>query len=202
LAFVHFPKFGFEHDLFKTFWNTENLKRHKEFISFIGRHSISRKAAAELIKCNNVDIEKLKNFWDWALENCSVGVLTGFGYWISVEGDALDTKWLAKHTRQTLEKTEGYVEWEYGLTRSLAEFAREAPEDTLAILRACLLEEVAKHEPIRTWLHMDEEVFDAFKELYKNETTKEGVHTLINDLLPYRSGQFWGLKSVLDEART
>ena len=83
--------------------------------------------------------------------------------------------------------------------RSLASFAKEAPEDTLAFLRAQLLEEVAKHEPVRTWLHMDAEVYDTFKELYKNEATKEGVHTLINDLLPYRNGMFWGLKSILDE---
>jgi len=97
-----------------------------------------------------------------------------------------------------LEKTKGYVEWEYGLMRSLSTFAKEAPEDTLVILRAHLLEEVAKHEPVRTWLHMDNEVYDAFRELYKNGSTKEGVRTLINDLLPYRNGLFWGLKSILE----
>jgi len=199
LAFMHFSKFGFEHDLFKKFWSTKNLKRHKEFISFIGRHSISREAVAEWIKYNKVNIEKLKKFWDWALEHCDADELTGFGFWINVERGALDIEWLARRVRKTLEKTKGYVEWEYGLMRSLAAFAKEAPEDTLAILRAHLLEEVAKREPIRTWLHMDNEVFDAFKELYKNEATKEGVRALINDLLPYRNGLFWGLKSVLEE---
>lgn len=199
LAFMHFLKFGFEHDLFKKFWGTENLKRHKEFISFIGRSSISREAAAEWIKQNKVDIEKLKKFWDWALEHCNTDALAGFGFWINVELGALDIKWVAPHVRQTLEKTKGYVEWEYGLTRSLVVFAKAAPEDTLAILRAHLLEEVAKHEPIRTWLYADDEVFDAFKELYKNEATRGGVRTLINDLLPYRNGLFWSLKSVLNE---
>jgi len=199
LAFIHFSKFGFEHDLFKKFWGTENLKRHKEFISFIGRSSISREAAAEWIKQNKVDIEKLKKFWDWALEHCNTDALAGFGFWINVELGALDIKWVAPHVCQTLEKTKGYVEWEYGLTRSLVVFAKAAPEDTLAILRAHLLEEVAKHEPIRTWLYADDEVFDAFKELYKNEATRGGVRTLINDLLPYRNGLFWSLKSVLNE---
>lgn len=201
LAFMHFSKFGFEHDLFKTFWSTPNTENHKEFISFIGRHSISRESAAEWIKYNKVDIEKLKKFWDWALENCSADALIGFGFWINTERSALDTKWLARHARQTLEKTKGYVEWEYGLMRSLMAFAKEAPEDTLAILRAHILEEVAKHEPVRTWLHMDAEVYDAFRELYKNEATKEGVRTLINDLLPYRGGMFWGLKTILDETK-
>ncbi|MFH1192995.1 MAG: hypothetical protein V1656_01600, partial [Candidatus Jorgensenbacteria bacterium] len=199
LAFVHFSKFGFEHDLFKKFWGTPSLKRHKEFISFIGRHSISRESAAEWIKYNKVDIEKLKKFWNWALENCSTDMLTSFGFWINAERGALDTKWLAKRVCQTLEKTQGYIEWEYGLTRSLTAFAKEAPEDTLVILRAHLLEEVAKHEPTRTWLHMDREVFDTFKELYKNDGTKDGVRSLINDLLPYRGGLFWGLKSVLED---
>ncbi|MBI3589495.1 MAG: hypothetical protein HY093_03755 [Candidatus Liptonbacteria bacterium] len=199
LAFMHFSKFDFDHDLFKKFWSMPNPEYHKEFISFIGRHSISRKSAAEWIKYNKVDIEKLKKFWDWALKNCNIDALTGFGFWINMERSPLDTKWLASHARQTLEKTKGYVEWEYGLMRSLAAFAKEAPEDTLAILRAHLLEEVAKHEPVRTWLHMDAEVYDTFKELYKNEATKEGVRTLVNDLLPYRNGMFWGLKSILEE---
>ena len=82
--------------------------------------------------------------------------------------------------------------------RSLAAFAKEAPEDTLAILRAHLLEEVAKHEPVRTWLHMDAEVYDVFRELYQNESTREGIRSLINDLLPYRNGMFWGLKAILE----
>ncbi|MBA7471917.1 hypothetical protein ES707_07229 [subsurface metagenome] len=199
LAFIHFLEFDFEDDLFKKFWNIKNLKRHKEFISFIGRHSISREAAAERIKYNKVKIEKIKKFWDWALEHCDTDELTGFGFWIGTEGSIFDIKWLAQRVRRTLEKTKGYVEWEYGLIQSLVPFAKEAPKDTLAILRAHLLEEVAKHEPIRTWLHMDKEVFNTFKELYKNEATKEGVRALINDLLPYRNGLFWRFKSVLEE---
>jgi len=200
LAFMHFSKFSFEHNLFKKFWSIPNAENHKEFISFIGRHSISRESATEWIKYNKVDIEKLKEFWDWALENCNADALTGFGFWINVERSPLDTKWLVQHARQTLEKTKGYVEWEYGLMRSLIAFAKEAPEDALEILRAHLLEEVAKHEPVRTWLHMDAEVYDAFRELYKNDSTKEGVRSLINDLLPYRNGMFWGLKTILDES--
>ena len=198
LAFIHSSKFGFEHNLFKKFWGIPNPKRHKEFISFIGRYSISRESAGEWMKNNKVDIKKLKKFWDWALENYEPDVLIEFGFWIDTEYCVLDTKWLARHVRQTLEKTKGYIEWEYGLTKSLATFAKEAPEDTLLILRAYLLEEVAKHEPMRIWLTMENEILDAFKELYKNKATKQGVRTLINDLLPYRNGLFWGLKSVLE----
>lgn len=198
LAFMHFAKFGFDHDLFKKFWSIPNLEYHKEFISFIGRHSITRESAAEWIKQNKVDIERLQKFWDWALENCEADALIGFGFWINTERGALDAKWLAERVRLTLEKTKGYVEWEYGMMRSLTTFAKEAPENTLAILRSHLLEEVAKHEPVRTWLHMDAEVYDAFRELYNNAETKEGVRVLVNDLLPYRNGLFWGLKSILE----
>lgn len=198
LAFMHFAKFGFDHDLFKKFWSMPNLEYHKEFISFVGRHSISRESAVEWIKQNKVDIEKLKKFWDWALENCEADALIGFGFWINTERGALGAKWLAERVRLTLEKTKGYVEWEYGMMRSLTTFAKEAPEDTLAILRSHLLEEVAKHEPVRTWLHMDAEVYDAFRELYNNAETREGVRVLVNDLLPYRNGLFWGLKSILE----
>jgi len=202
LAFLHFSEFGFEHNLFKEFWDTKNLKRHKEFISFIGRHSISREAAAEWIKYNKVDIEKLKKFWDWALEHCDADALSGFGSWIGTEGSIFDIKWLARHVRRTLEKTKGYLEWDYGLMRSLPIFAKEVPEDTLAILRAHLLEEIAKHDPPRTWrIHIDTELIDIFRTIYENPTMKEEVRTLINDLLPYRNGLFWGLKSVLDESK-
>lgn len=200
LAFVHFAEFKFEHELFKQFWSTENKKRHKEFISFIGRYCVSREAVAIWVKYNKVDVEKLKKFWDWALENCDADVLSGFGFWINKEHGVLETKWLAQHVRRTLEKTKGYIEWDYGLMSLLPIFAKEAPEDTLAILRAHLLEEIARHEPPRTWrLHVDAELIDIFKTIYEHPSTKEGVRTLINDLLSYRNGLFWGLKSVLDE---
>lgn len=199
LAFVHFAEFSFDHDLFKKFWDIGNPERHIEFISFIGRYCVSRNASAQWIKDNNVDVEKIKAFWDWALKNCNNDELVGFGNWINADSDLLDIKWLAKHARQTLEKTDGYVEWEYGLTRLLPAFAKEAPEDTLGILRSHLLEEVAKHEPIRTWPNLDDEVLDSLGELYGNQRTREGVKTLINDLLPHRNGAFWGLKSIIEE---
>lgn len=199
LAFIHFSKFGFDHELFKKFWGTSNVENHKDFISFIGRHTISRESAVEWVKHNKVDLEKLKKFWDWALENCNADMLIGFGFWINEGRSPLETKWVAEHASKTLEKTKGYVEWEYGLMRSLVAFAKEAPEHAIAILRAHLLEEVAKHEPVRTWLHMNAEVYDAFRELYKNKTTQEAVRSLINDLLPYRNGMFWELKTILED---
>lgn len=52
-------------------------------------------------------------------------------------------------------------------------------------------------EPIRTWTRCESEVYDALKELYKNEATKEGVRTLVNDLLPCRNGLFWGIENYL-----
>jgi len=191
LAFVHYEDFDFKHPLFKKFWNIKNSKRHKEFISFIGKHSISRNMI--------IDLEKLKKFWDWAIKNCDADVLSEFGFWINVEHNAFGIKWLAERIRQTLEKTNGYIQWEHNLMSSLKTFAKEAPEDTLIILRLLFLEEIVKHKPTRIWLRMDKEVFDAFKELYENEKTKERVYLLVDDLIREGGGMLWGLKGMFNE---
>jgi len=201
LAFIYFPEFDFNHSLFKKFWSVPNIKAHKSFISFIGRHIISRESASEWIKQNKIDVEKLKGFWDWALENCNPEELTSFGFWINIECNSFDVKWLAKHVRRTLEKTNGYIEWEYGLIQSLPIFAKKAPQNTLIILRFYLFEEVAKHEPVRTQFQIDDRIYNTFKELYNNKMIKEKVCKLINDLLPYRNGLFWKLKSILNESQ-
>jgi hypothetical protein len=198
LAFIHFSDFGFESVLYKNFWISDNKKEHEKFISFIGRHAITRGAVLEWLKYNKIDIEKIKAFWNWALDNCTPDALAGFGTWLS-EGDTpFDLKWLAERLNKTLAKTSGYLEWTYGLTQMLPRLAKESPEETLALLRSYLLEEVAKHQPIRTWIHIDREITDALIEIYKNANLKINVKSLIDDLLPYRDGLFWNLKSILN----
>jgi len=198
LAFSCFPNFDFNSDLFKLFWKTENAKRYKEFISFIGRSCISRENAGEWIKANKIDIEKLKRFWDWALENCGdPEALVGFSSWIEAERQVFDAVWLGEHVRMTLEKTGGNVEWDYGMMQSLAIMAESAPEDTLKILKLYLLGAKGLSSR-RPWLYVDDELMGIFKTLYNNPVTKEGTYRLIDELLPIGSGQFWKLKDVIN----
>lgn len=199
LAFIYLPEFGFEHNLFKRFWNDNNTKRHKEFISFIGRYGISRDAVAEWVKYNEIDVDKLKEFWDWALEYCEADALDGFGYWIKVEQGVLDIKWLAQKIHATLKRTKGHLEWDYGLTRSIVNLAEAAPKDTLEIARLYWLEGgVRGSEERRPW-HIDNEWSEVFQILYKNPLTKEGTYALIDDLIREGGSAFWKLKEILDK---
>lgn len=201
LSYVHFSEFGLESDLFKKFWASGSPKEQEEFVSFIGRHAMTRSSVLDWIKYNHVDIEKVKAFWDWALVNCSPAALSGFGSWITDGETPLDVRWLAERLKTTLAKTNGYLEWTHGLNQMLPRMAKESPEDTLSILRYYLLEEVAKHQPVRTWIYIDREIKDALAEIYTNENSelKAGVKALIDDLLPWRDGMFWRLKSVLEK---
>ncbi len=199
LAFVYYADFSFSSNLFKLFWETKNIKRHKEFISFIGRSCISRDKAKEWIEINSIDIDKLRAFWDWALENCSDSeVLRGFSFWIEAEQNIFDHRWLAERARLTLEKTGGEVEWDHGIIQSLPILADSAPEDTIQISRLYL----AGAKGLicrRPWLPVGEELMGVFKKLYDNPTTREETIKLIEELLPLGNGQFWVLKEIVQK---
>lgn len=197
LAFVHFPDFDLSSDLFALFWKMNNAKRKKELISFIGRSCVSHENAAKWIEAHNIDVEKLKGFWDWALVNCGdPETLTGFSFWVMAKENIFDPVWLAKRVRLTLEKTGGNVEWNYGIVRSLPILAESAPEDTLVVLK--LYVSGAKGlSSRRPWLYLDDELMSIFRTLYNNPITKEGTYRLIDELLPVGGGQFWKLKDII-----
>jgi len=199
LAFIYFADFNNRSDLFMKFWSKKNTKRHKEFISFIGRHCISRERADLWLQVNKgVSIEKLQSFWDWVLVNCEdKEALTAFGFWMKVEPSVLEQKWLAERIKKTLEKTSGEIEWDYSLTESLPALVKAAPEETLCILKLYLLQETMfnKH---RGWIYVEENLVKVFRTLYMNPPTRDGTYKLINDLLPLGNGQFWKLKEALN----
>jgi len=200
LAYIHFPDFGFESNLFRLFWERDNLKRHGGFISFVGRHVISRDQAKDWIKVNNIEVEKLKNLWEWVLRNCNEKeALAEFGFWINTEGDVFELTWLASHIRQTLEKSGGALSWERGMMKSLPTLAREQPSDSLEIIRLYFKYKADPANANRGWLYIDSGTTDIFKILYENSETKKATYQLINQLLPLSNGQFWRLKEVLKE---
>jgi len=202
LAFVHYKEFGFEHPLFKAFWANNNPTRHAEFVSFIGGSFVSGDNAKlnDFLKKEPRSKERLRDFWDWILKNYgNKEPFVEFGFWISLEKDIFELIWLAKHVKQTLEKTNGALDYEYGLIKYIVQFAEKAPEDTLAIARLYLFKGGAREIDHRISFHIDKEWFEAFKILYNNSSTKSGTYTLIDDLIREGGSVFWGLKKILDE---
>ena len=123
LAFAHFEDFGFESSLFQKFWTIPNTKRHKEFISFLGRSCISRdQAGDEWFKENKVSKERLVAFWEWILEQgeeVEAEALSGFGFWVNPNKEILDFEWLALQMAKTMKKAKGQIDWDYGLMEQL-----------------------------------------------------------------------------------
>lgn len=198
LAYMHFDEFTTDSTLFKSFWNAKNVKRHEEFVSFVGRHSISRESAKAWDQEHAVNTDKLEVLWDWLLSNCNeASVFAEFGFWISTKEAIFEEKWVASHLRQTLEKSKGRLNWEYGAMQSLPTFASIAPEDTVAILRSYLTATELGPQ-YRAWTHIDEEMIGIFRTLYKNPATRDSTYALIDELLPRGAGQFWRLKEALD----
>lgn len=202
LAYMHFEDFTLESKLFKLFWDTPNKKRHEEFVSFIGRHLISRERPKEFLKEHpEVHLEKLMQFWDWALENCSdQDVLAEFGYWMNlVDGPYEDTDVpaLAQRIRATLQKSDGRVDWELRFVDSLPILADKAPADTVKMLRLYFSKlDTSPRE--RGVLHIDADLVDVFRQLYNNPTTKDATYQLVDELLPLGDGVFWQLKKALE----
>jgi hypothetical protein len=200
LAFTYFPTFDLNHPLFKLFWITPNTKRQKEFISFIGRSVISKEKAKDFIAKSKVNLDRLKDFWDWAMVNISdKDALSGFGFWMNTKEDVLDKVWVSERAYKTIEKSEGRLDWEYGLMKSIVELATLAPENTLKILKAYLDSRYISKtlDGFSYSIYADREIFDSLDILYRNPATKEEAYSLINDLLPVGSGLFWKLKDII-----
>lgn len=202
LAFVAYRnKFGFDHPLFKEFWRRD-VKRQGEFVSFIGRKFISgdNVQANELLKKESESKERLIKFWEWLLENYTDPKLFAeFGFWVNLEKKIFEPVWLAKQIKATLEKTNGVLEWDYALIKSINELAKVAPKETLEIARLCLLEGGVRGGKMRTPFMYDEEWFGAFKALYENAETKNDTYTLIDDLIREGGSTFWKLKEIVQE---
>ncbi len=196
LAYMYFENFNLKSKLFRLFWKTPNEAQHEEFVSFIGRHALSKDTDFQADK--KISIEKIKELWDWILKNCSEPkTFAEFGFWINEKINPFDsTEWLAEHAYKTLKKSGGRLGWEYGLMGSIINFAKEVPEEALRILSVYLLD--PNTDPsLGASGYLHGEVYTAFDILYANPLTKQKTRTLINKLLPLRNGRFWGLKGSL-----
>lgn len=201
LAYIHFEDFTLESELFKLFWLTPNKKRHQTFVSFIGRHIISRDRPREFLKDHpEVNLNKLMVFWDWLLKGYpDADTFSEFGFWMNTtDGVYADEviPALAKRIRNTLEKSGGKVGWEIKLMDSLPTLAEKAPGDTVEILRLYFTPlDMSPRE--RHFMRVDADLVEVFRRLYQNPITKEATLGLIDELLPLGNGVFWKLKEVL-----
>lgn len=202
LAFVVYHKrFGFEHPLFKEFWR-KNIEPQAKFVNFIGRMFVSgdNAQANEQLKKDSESRERLIKFWEWLLQNYNDPKLfVEFGFWVNLEKKIFEPVWLARQVKATLEKTNGVLEWDYALTKSINELAKVAPKETLEVARLCLLEGGVRGGKMRMPFMYDEEWFGAIKTLYDNTETKNDTYTLINDLIREGGSMFWKLKEIVQE---
>jgi hypothetical protein len=201
-----FARLGLEmtDDLFVQFWKKPNTVRHQEFISFIGRSCLTRdQAGNEWLKENKVGKEKLIGFWDWALANVTeTKVLSGFGFWINPDKEVLDDNIVIEKITETLKKSDGDIDWDYGLLRRLPSFAEKKGEKTLEIIASYLLNSKKElNQNRRAPLLYDAEIKEALKIIYKNgnDAIKQKVTDLINMLIEKGSSMFWDLKEVISE---
>lgn len=203
LAFAHLG-LEIEDSLFVQFWDTTNLKRHQEFISFIGRSCLTRdQASDQWLSENKVSKEKLLNFWDWALKNVTEPeALAGFGFWVNPDNEVLDENLVIEKMAQTLEKSDGDIDWDYGLLRRLPIFAEKNREKTFEIIWHFLLDSKGNlNQNRRAPLMYETEIKDALKAIYKNGDVaiKQKITDFINILIEKGSSIFWNLKEVIDE---
>ena len=202
LAYAHFD-FNNADLLFDLFWKTPNETRHYEFVSFIGRTCITRSQAGDAwFAENKVSKEKLIGFWDWILATdikIEPKAFSGFGFWINPDKEIIDEKIIIKNLSITLEKSEGEVDWDYGMTRRMKVFAEIDPANTLEVIRHFLLHdgELNSHRRVPLF-SIDSEIKDALEIIYKNDVLKPKVIKLINLLIEKGSSVFWGLKDILD----
>lgn len=201
LAFMHCEKFGFGHPLFNAFWKKEDPDLHAEFISFLGRKYVSGSNVNVniFLKKESRSKQRLKDFWDWMLKDYeNPRPFAKFGFWISLEKDIFEPIWLAERVKNTLKKTKGALDWDYGLVKSINQFAKEAPEEALEITRLYLLEGGLSGMNHRITFHIDNEWSEALKVLHNNPATQSGTYTLINDLIQEGGSAFWMLKKIIE----
>jgi hypothetical protein len=203
LAFVHFKEFDFENKLFKKFWEEGTAEKHFHFISFIGRHIITREDnLIEKIEKDGLNIKKrINDFWSWMLEQYTKDKkpFEAFGFWIDLDKGIFKGEELADLVKRTLEKTEGVLDWDYALMKNIVRLAKESPEKTLEILSLFLKGVLKNNRENRILIHIDQEWYEAFNILYQNPKTKEGVISLINELLEKGGRLFWKLEDIIRE---
>lgn len=200
IAFIHYKEFGRGCRLFDTFWEKSEPGSQADFVSFLGRSVFGDNADADaLLKIEPALGNRLLGLWDWLLEYVkSQEVFVGFWLWLDLDRGVFKPAQLTERVKKTLEKIEEPRGWQRGLAELIVRLAREAPKDTLEIVRQYLLKSsVVSNE--RRWLwQLEDEWITAFQILYSTSETRSETYKLINDLIQNGGSTFWCLKSIVD----
>ena len=202
LTFMHYKEFGLDHPLLKAFWKKENPKQHAHFVQSLGRFFIYRDNSEEFFADNTKSKNRLRDCWKWLLQRDEKEeVFREFGLWINLDKGIFEPSWLAQRVRQTLEKTNGILEWQHELIKSAPQLAQAAPEETLRIARIYLIKGGVRGDEQGTLWHWDSDNkwIEAFELLYRCQTTKLETTALINQLVGEGGRAFWPLKKILTE---
>ena len=193
-------EFGFDHPLFKAFWDKENPKQHAHFVSFLGQEFVFRSNMHDFFKVHPEGKQRLRDFWVWIIKNHNnPETFREFGLWINLKKEIFEPAWLAQRVKATLEKSEGVLNSENDLRESSVQLAHEAPEDTLEIAQLHLLEggvRGGKKQTVMRW-DLEEMWIEAFNILYRNPETKGKTDTLINLLVLEGGQRFWPLGEIV-----
>ena len=144
-------------------------------------------------------MEKLKAFWTLVLEreDLEPDVYAAFGFWVNQSKDIFDYGWLTEMMAETLQKSKGKVDWDYGTLKRMEKFIKANPEKALVILEKYLLDGILGGAQEKNWFYVDDEKISMFEELYKAKPDE--TKTLINQLLEKGGRTFWPLKDIIKE---
>lgn len=186
--------------IFDAFWSTPSEARHDEFVSFMGRHYLTRSQASEWLVEHKVDKEKIIAFWNWILQTplpIEPKAFTGFGFWISPDEEIIDNKIVIDNITSTLKKANGEIDWEFGLMKHINEFAKINPQKTLEIITSLLILNGNLNPHHRMYFDAARQIGEPLEIIYQTDELKQPVTNLINSLIDKGSNTFWGLKEIL-----
>lgn len=192
--------FDTKNTVFDFFWRNGNLTQHTTFIDKLGKSFITTKneKVTSFITTNEIAKKKLIDLWEWLLQNYTdPGVFNGIGFWINLDKEIFQAEKLAKLLKSTLKQTNGYLQWYIGLKDNIVELAKQAPEDTVEILRLYLLVGGVRNKLNTFYFILQDEWVTVFDILYSTEVSKQATISLINDLIKEGGSSFWPLKKVL-----
>jgi hypothetical protein len=123
----------------------------------------------------------------------------GFGFWVNPNKEVIDEKVIIKNLVETIKKSKGKIDWDYGLTQRIKVFAKIDATNTLKIIKNYLLLDEELNPNRRSPLFsLEHEIKEALTIIYRNPTLKNSVKNLINTLIEKGSSMFWGLKDVFN----
>ena len=203
LAYLHYEDFDLKKNLFKQFWENNNVNQHKNFLDKLGRFVTSNnEQVKKIFETSKRSKEKIVELWNYLIEhsnNLNKEIYSAFGHLITKTYDLFDTITLASLVEKTLELSKGALDFDLNLYLSIKDFANNAPNEALNITRLYYLGSEAPANRKYKLTYGDDHWFDAIKILYNNPDTKEETYKLINDLIAKYSSDFWILKDIIKE---